>query len=292
MPFVKLDCDIVKSTMWSYDPATKVVWITLLAEASWEGVVVGTITGLARIANVPLEDTKKAFEIFLAPDPDSTSPEHDGRRIEKTDRGWKILNFERYRDLGSSEKKREADRVRIAEKRESAKSDVGNSPVIPHMSRPVAKSRNPSPNVAKVAYTDTDKDPDRILDKNRIEAGCDFDPEEAANVARSLFKNWPRFAPSREREENAVGAFVRGVRSRADLIIFKVAFEEYTRVLETWPEDTLKKAFNMETFFTTKYANYLPEWFDASQAEESLAAHQASDADEAPPKILSHANED
>ncbi len=267
MSFVKLDCDITKSTMWSYDPATKVVWITLLAEATWEGIVIGTIPGIARVANVSVEEARRAFEIFLAPDPESTSPENEGRRIERIERGWRVLNHEKYRELGADEKKREADRVRIAEKRANTRATVAN----------VANSR------ATVAYTDTDRDPEKDLKQNRIgenlaSGNGDLDPEEVKAIAKHVFKVWPRPVPSREREEPAVAAFVKGIRSKGDLVIFRVTFEEYERVLGTWPEESLHKAFNMATFFTSKYANYFPDWFDASCPEESYAAHQAASA--------------
>jgi len=128
--YTKLFSGIVMSTVWTYDSDTRVVWVTLLALADERGVVVGTIPGLAKMAGVSLEATRKAMDIFLSPDPDSGSKEFEGRRIETIDRGWRLLMHAKYRALRSKEEKLEADRVRIATKRSLAKNDV-----IPHMSQ-------------------------------------------------------------------------------------------------------------------------------------------------------------
>lgn len=94
--YTKLFSGIVMSTVWTYDSDTRVVWVTLLALADERGVIVGTIPGLAKVAGVSLEATRKAMDIFLSPDPDSGSKEFDGRRIETIDRGWRLLNYLKF----------------------------------------------------------------------------------------------------------------------------------------------------------------------------------------------------
>ena len=54
--------------------------------------------GLAAAARVTLAECQEALASFLAPDPYSRSKEHDGRRIEEVDRGWRLLNYERFRN--------------------------------------------------------------------------------------------------------------------------------------------------------------------------------------------------
>lgn len=140
--YTKLFSGIVMSTVWTYDSDTKVVWVTLLAMADERGNVVGTIPGLAKMAGVTVEATRKAMAIFLAPDPDSGSKEFEGRRIETIDRGWRLLMHPKYRALRSREEKLEADRVRIAAKRAAEKTSI-----VPRVSQE-------SQNVAEVAHAE------------------------------------------------------------------------------------------------------------------------------------------
>ncbi len=123
--YTKLFSGIIASTLWRYDSDTKVVWITLMAMADQRGDVICSIPGLAHLAGVPLELTKKALAIFLAPDPDSGTKEFEGRRIAEIDRGWNLLTYPKYRALRAKDEKNEADRVRIASQRAVEKSDLG-----------------------------------------------------------------------------------------------------------------------------------------------------------------------
>lgn len=100
--------EFTTSSMWAESPATRCVWLYLLLHADPEGFVPGTLPGLSVAANVALDDTRKAVEKFLSPDPDSNSQAHEGRRLEKVPHGWRILNFEYWRDLA----RREAEKAR------------------------------------------------------------------------------------------------------------------------------------------------------------------------------------
>jgi hypothetical protein len=98
--FAKLYSTILDSSLWvGTDPAVKVVWITMLAKADAYGVVQASVPGLAHAAVVSLEDAERALGIFLAPDEHSRTEDHDGRRVEKIDGGWKLLNYQKYREM-------------------------------------------------------------------------------------------------------------------------------------------------------------------------------------------------
>jgi len=97
MPFVKLDCKILDKSIWRESAETKVVWITLLAMADSDGLVEASIMGISDRARITLEETEKAIETFMAPDPYSTNPANDGRRIERVVGGFQVLNYEVYR---------------------------------------------------------------------------------------------------------------------------------------------------------------------------------------------------
>ena len=107
-PFVKLLSSITDSSVWAYDDQTRIVWITMLAMANRRGVVHAAVPGIANRARVSLESAEKAVAIFEAPDPYSRNPDNDGRRVVRVEGGFRLLNYEKVRNL----KDIEADRVR------------------------------------------------------------------------------------------------------------------------------------------------------------------------------------
>jgi len=123
--YVKLFSSILISSVWAEDPGTRLVWITALAMADQDGFVRASPTGLARMANVPMEDCRKALDILTRPDPDSSTPDQEGRRLEKVDGGWHIVNYGKYRELRHTEDRREQVRQAVRRHR-SKKSTDGN----------------------------------------------------------------------------------------------------------------------------------------------------------------------
>ena len=95
--FVKLDCSIVFKSIWAEDSDTCKVWFTMLAMADSDGMLSAAVTGIASVSKVSLESTQKAIDKFLAPDKLSTNPDNEGRRVERIQEGYRILNYEVYR---------------------------------------------------------------------------------------------------------------------------------------------------------------------------------------------------
>ena len=128
--YTKLFSSILASTVWREDTVTRIVWITLLAMADKNGVAEGSVPGLADFARVSVEDARKALERLSAPDADSRSLEHDGRRIAKIDGGWQILNHAKYRNKMSADERREYQRLKQAEyrKRKQPSTNVDSVP--------------------------------------------------------------------------------------------------------------------------------------------------------------------
>jgi len=106
--YTKLFGSIVTSTIWTEDARTCKVWVTMLAIATRHGDVLASIPGLAQIAGLPLEDTEIAINKFLSPDKYSRTPDDEGRRIEKIDGGWTLLNHAKYRDMANIDEQKEA----------------------------------------------------------------------------------------------------------------------------------------------------------------------------------------
>ena len=104
MHYVKIFDSILHSSVWAESPATRCVWLTLLVGSDREGRLRASTSGLARAANVSLDECKAALEVLQAPDLDSKDQSYGGRRVERLpEGGWIVLNKQRYRDLQTEE---------------------------------------------------------------------------------------------------------------------------------------------------------------------------------------------
>ena len=110
--YVKLFASILDSSVWAEDQETRLLWITMLVKADREGVVRASTTGLARAANISVESCKRGIDVLQAPDLDSKDPDYGGRRIEKIDGGWVVLNLKKYREIRTNEQLQAAERQR------------------------------------------------------------------------------------------------------------------------------------------------------------------------------------
>lgn len=116
--YTKIFGSLLHSTVWQAPAPTRLVWITMMVLSDRDGLVEASVPGLARAANVTLEECEEALAAFLAPDKYSRTPDHDGRRIDVIRGGWRLLNFEYYRELKSPEHVREQDAERQQRKRD------------------------------------------------------------------------------------------------------------------------------------------------------------------------------
>lgn len=108
--FTKLFSSITKSTVWCEPHTTLRVWITMLADCDRQGCVHASIPGLANLARVTVAECEAAISTFLAPDPYSRTADYEGRRIEPISGGWRLLNYELYRDRRDDGVRREQNR--------------------------------------------------------------------------------------------------------------------------------------------------------------------------------------
>jgi hypothetical protein len=125
--FTKLFTSITESTVWGESMPTRIVWICMLAMADQHGRVMASVPGLAHRARVSLEEGLAALERFMTPDPYSRTPDHEGRRIEVIDGGWRLLNYAKYRALKDEEAQKERHAKNQAAYRERQKDDVTES---------------------------------------------------------------------------------------------------------------------------------------------------------------------
>jgi len=197
--YTKLFNSILASTIWREDDKTRIVWITLLAMADRHGVADGSVPGLADFARVSIADCRHALERLSSPDEDSRSQEHDGRRIEPVEGGWRLLNHGKYRQKLSVDERREYLKVKQREYR-------------------AKKRQHTSTTVNNVSDTDT------LLTQAEAEAEAEASPKEhKSTLARARFerfwsgyprkvgkdaawKTWGRLKPTDSLTEHIIAA--------------------------------------------------------------------------------------
>lgn len=142
MAFVKLDCGILDSTLW-VDREARELFITALLMAQpieldepreqieirtlnrtgfivppgWYGFVPAAGTGIVRRAGMDLEPGMAALERLGAPDSESRTPNHDGRRLVRVDGGFIVLNYMKHREkdhTAAERMRRYRDRQRVS----------------------------------------------------------------------------------------------------------------------------------------------------------------------------------
>lgn len=158
MHFVKIWDTILRSSVWDESPDVRVMWLTFLCLADQDGFVEGVESSMARAANLPRPQAREAIRVLEAPDLESKSQEYAGRRIEKVEGGWMVLNYQRYRDLQTAEQARDAARKRRerADKADvsGTSADPTSTSASPSASGGVVRSsaREDLPELAREAY--------------------------------------------------------------------------------------------------------------------------------------------
>lgn len=106
------------SSLLDTSVAARWLFVFLLACSDREGRFhAQTTSTLGRLANIPADQIEQAVAELEAPDPNSRSTEHDGRRIERIPGGWRVLNYEKYRDYRTQRQVWDAER-KAAERKE------------------------------------------------------------------------------------------------------------------------------------------------------------------------------
>lgn len=132
-----LFASLVTSSVWRTEPDhVRIAWVTMLAMADSRDVFESSIPGLADFARITIEQAEDAIRRLSDPDKYSRTEEYEGRRIEKVDGGWHILNRAKFRDkLGQGSLPDEASMkpsaVRMRRLRERQKGDGDVEPSQP-----------------------------------------------------------------------------------------------------------------------------------------------------------------
>lgn len=119
----KIFTKILDSSIWLEPTPTRIVWITLLAAMDENGfcafAAVGNVAGRARVT---VDEAREALDILGKPDPESSDPTNDGRRVERVPGGWIVLNAIKYREIVTRANAQEKTNERVKRYREKKRS--------------------------------------------------------------------------------------------------------------------------------------------------------------------------
>src|SRR5690349_13238591 len=102
MNYAVLSDRILTGTIADLSPTTRLAWIAILFEAEkLRGKVKLPVRDLAKRASISNEEAAEALRVLQEPDPLSSSPEHEGRRLLPVagEPNWyTIATWERHAD--------------------------------------------------------------------------------------------------------------------------------------------------------------------------------------------------
>ena len=97
----------------------------LIVLSDADGIVDMTIQSISRRTGIPLEYLEHGIKVLTDIDPNSRTPDEEGRRLlpinPEREWGWQIVNHKHYRDLRTSDDRREYMRNYMREKRSKQK---------------------------------------------------------------------------------------------------------------------------------------------------------------------------
>tara|TARA_R110000868_G_scaffold77797_2_gene222559 strand:+ start:2501 stop:3271 length:771 start_codon:yes stop_codon:yes gene_type:complete len=115
----------------------------LIILADQDGVVDMTAEAISRRTTIPLEIVRLGIAALEEPDPDSRTPDEEGRRILRLsdDRGWgwSVVNYDKYRKIRTAEDRREYMRLYQQARRASEKGEAVNSSTTRKQNKPIVE---------------------------------------------------------------------------------------------------------------------------------------------------------
>jgi hypothetical protein len=98
--YTPLFSKIVDSSLWSEPDYVIKIFLTMIAKKDRDQICRGNAYNISMWARKTEAETVEALKILAAPDKRRLEPQpFDGRRIEKVEDGWLILNGKYYQDL-------------------------------------------------------------------------------------------------------------------------------------------------------------------------------------------------
>lgn len=124
--YTPLFSQVVDSSLWCEPDDVVKVFMTMLAKQDHDHIVRGTAFNVAMWSHKSEGEVLKALAILEAADTKRLEPQpFDGRRIEKVEGGWLVLNGEKYQREMQRVNRREYQRQWAADRR---KGKAGRAP--------------------------------------------------------------------------------------------------------------------------------------------------------------------
>jgi len=239
----KIFTKILDSSVWLEPTPTRIVWFTFLAAMDESGYVqFASAANVAHRARVELAEAESALACLEAPDPHSSDPDNEGRRIERVPGGWMILNAAKYRDLISRSVIQEQTRIRVKNYRERLKSqNLNEKKRVTHK-----RNRRVSDSLPVTGVTSSDTDTTTTILSRENQLITEVLPLSNSDHAResNQFKNGNGHEDP-DGAKSFLGWFhqqYKTDRNGADYLIHKKKDEPIVRyLLKHFPADRLQK---------------------------------------------------
>lgn len=129
---------IVDSSLWCEPDLVVKVFLTMLAKKDADNVVRGSAFNISQWAKKTELEVLDALKILASPDTRRLEPQlYEGRRIEKVEDGWLLLNGEMYQQLMMKINRRAYKTAHEAARREKeAKPEPPDKPSTPRFQKP------------------------------------------------------------------------------------------------------------------------------------------------------------
>lgn len=144
----------------------------MIVLANPDGIVDMTASAISRRTSIPLEIIEVGIAKLMEPDPESRTPDEDGRRISLLDDhrnwGWQIVNHAKYQAMRNAAERRDYLKDAQAKRRARLKEEAQNAGC-QHLSTPV-NSCSAGVHMSTPTDTDASTDADATTEKSRERA--------------------------------------------------------------------------------------------------------------------------
>ena len=279
--YTKLFSSIVTSTIWVESDRTRIVWITMLALADRNGEIQASIPGLARLAGVPIPDCEEAIAKFTAPDPYSRTPDDQGRRIEKIEGGWALLNHAKYREMASRDESKAANAERQHRHREKAKRNDTVTPsnaLVTKSNATVTKSNAEVTHPLHIAEAEAEKDniSESATAELALESEQAFDSDSATISPVEIYSVYPR----KTKRPDALRAIAKAIiESGLTAQALLEVTQAYAKATDQWPKDQRKFIPYPASWFNgERYRDDPKEWESNAISDKDKSEYNSDNA--------------
>lgn len=114
---------------------------------------------VAHRARVTPAEAEEALHILENPDPDSSNPDNEGRRIERVPGGWIVLNADKHRSLVTTLVNREQNKIRVQRHRDKKRDTITSA--LPTITSNGSEAEAEAEAHSETEFPVTKKDPER-----------------------------------------------------------------------------------------------------------------------------------